>query len=70
MTPLWYAQFVEGRFPDPADVIPSLVSTDRPWLERIFEHLPGGPVYLNGYRREVVDAGFRLRPEGVFYQVV
>ncbi len=70
MTPLWYAQFVEGRFPDPGDVVPSLVSTDRPWLERVFDHLPGGPVYLSGYRREIVDAGFRLRPEGVFYQVV
>jgi hypothetical protein len=70
MTPLWYAQFVEGRLPEPADVTPSLVSTDRPWLARVFEHLPGGPVYLSGYRREIVDAGFRLRPDGIFYQVV
>ncbi len=69
-TPLWYSQFVDGRLPDPADVTASLVSTDRPWLERVFEHLPAGPVYLSGYRREIVDAGFRLRPDGVFYQVV
>jgi hypothetical protein len=70
MTPLWYARYVEARWPDPADVTPSLVSTDRPWVERVFEHLPGGPVYLSGYRREVVDAGFRLRPDGEFYRVV
>jgi hypothetical protein len=70
MTPLWYSQFVDGWWPAPEDVVPSLVSPDRPWLERVFEHLPGGPVYLSDYRREVVDAGFRLRPDGVFYQVV
>lgn len=69
MTPLWYAQFVDGRVPSRADVTLSLVSTDRPWLERVFEHLPSGPVYLSGYRREIVDAGFRLRPDGVFYRV-
>ena len=70
MTPLWYARFVDERWPDPTDVIPSFVSTDRPWLERVFEHLPGGPVYLSGYRQEIVDAGFRLRPENDFYRVV
>ncbi len=70
MTPLWYAQYVERRAPKPDDVVPSLVSTDRPWLERVFEHLPAGPVYLSGYRSEVVDAGFRLRPDDVFYEVV
>jgi hypothetical protein len=70
MTPLWYREFVDGRWPAPEDVVPSLVSPDRPWLERVFEHLPGGPVYLSDYRREVVDAGFRLRPDGPFYEVV
>ena len=69
-TPLWYAEYVEGVQFDPADVTPSLVSTDHPWLERVFQHLPAGPVYLSGYRREIVEAGFRLRPEGDFYQVV
>jgi hypothetical protein len=49
---------------------PELVSTDRPWLESVFAYLPGGPVYLNSYRREIVDAGFRLRPRGAFYQVL
>lgn len=70
MTPLWYAQFVENRWPNAADVRPVLVSTARPWLESVFDTLPGGPVYLSGYRREIVDAGFRLRPDGPFYQVV
>lgn len=70
MTPLWYAQFVENRRPDEADVRPVLVSTARPWLETVFDTLPGGPVYLSGYRREIVDAGFRLRPDGPFYRVV
>ena len=70
MTPLWYAQFVENRRPDEADVTPILVSTARPWLESVFATLPGGPVYLSNYRREIVDAGFRLRPDGPFYQVV
>jgi hypothetical protein len=69
-TPLWYTQFVEERQPDPADVTPRLVSTDRPWLESVFDFLGGGPVYLSGYRPEIIAAGFRLRPRGPFYQVV
>lgn len=70
MTPLWFAQFVEGRQPDPTDVQAHLVSTDLPWLESVFQYLPGGPVYLSGYRPEITSAGFRLRPRGSFYQVV
>lgn len=70
MTPMWYSRYVEGRWPDPEDVRPEFVSTARPWLESVYAFLPGGPVYLNGYRREIVDAGFRLRPRGPFYQVV
>jgi hypothetical protein len=70
MTPLWYGQFVDGRWPDAADVRPVLVSTAQPWLESVFAYLPGGPVYLSNYRREIVDAGFRLRPDGSLYAVV
>lgn len=70
MTPLWYAQFVQEHWPDPADVTPVLVSTDLPWLESVLQYLPGHPVYLSNYRREVVDFGFRLRPVGTFYQVI
>ncbi len=70
MTPLWYTKFVERRWPDPKDVRPEFVSAAEPWLPSVFNYLPGGPVYLHGYRREIVDAGFRLRPRGDFYQVV
>jgi hypothetical protein len=70
MTPLWYTQFVKGRTPEESDVRPLLVSTAQPWLESVFATLPGGPVYLSNYRREIVDAGFRLRPDGPFYRVV
>lgn len=70
MTPLWYSQFVDGRWPHPADVTPTLVSAAKPWLEFVFDYLPGGPVYLSNYRRDVVDFGFRLRPEGAFYKVI
>ena len=70
MTPLWYTQFVEQRWPNPADVSPQYVSTARTWLENVFDFLPGGPVYLSNYRKEIVDAGFRLRPFGPFYRVV
>ncbi len=72
MTPLWYAQYVEGRILDPADVQPILVSTgvQNPWLENVIKYVPNGPVYLSDYRREIVDFGFRLRPVGPFYQVV
>ena len=70
MTPLWYMQLVEERWPDVNDVRPEFVSTAKPWVEFVYDFLPGGPVYLSNYRRDVVDAGFRLRPFGPFYQVV
>ncbi len=70
MTPLWYTQLVEERWPDPQDVRPEYVSTARTWQENVFDYLPGGPVYLSNYRPEIVDAGFRLRPFGPFYRVV
>ena len=70
MTPLWYTQLVEGRWPEGADVRPLFVSAAEPWLPSVFNYLPGGPVYLNSYRREIVEIGFRLRPRGAFYQVV
>jgi len=70
MTPLWYSQFVESHWPDPLDVTPRLVATDRPWVQSVFDFLPSGPVFLSGYRPDIVAAGFRLRPFGRFYQVV
>ena len=70
MTPLWYTELVDERWPDETEVRPQFVSAAEPWLPSVFNYLPGGPVYLNSYRREIVDAGFRLRPRGAFYQVV
>lgn len=70
MTPLWYTKFVEERWPDPNDVRPEFVSAAEPWLPSVYNYLPGGPVYLNGFRPEIVSAGFRLRPRGRFFQVV
>ncbi|VAW32478.1 hypothetical protein MNBD_CHLOROFLEXI01-3711, partial [hydrothermal vent metagenome] len=73
MTPLWYAQFVDGNWPETAVVTPKLVAagTENPWLTDIFENLPAGPVYLTNYRPgAIAGTEFRLRPSGSFYQVV
>ena len=73
MTPLWYTKFVEERWPNPDDVTPEFISTGgaNPWLEAIFNFLPGGPVYLSNYRpNSIAGTEFRLRPTGPFYQVV
>jgi hypothetical protein len=67
MTPLWVAQYTEGRALDPNDVNPIYVTTAsaNPWLDNVFAHLNDGPVYLADYRRAVVEGKlFRLRPEG------
>jgi hypothetical protein len=70
MTPLWYTKFVEQRWPDPNDVRPEFVSAAQPVMDFVYQYLPGGPLYLDRYRPEIVQAGFRLRPRGRFYQVV
>lgn len=73
MTPLWYAQWVDGRWPNPADVRPEFISTGgaNPWLEAIFRFLPGGPVFLSNFRpNAIAGTEFRLRPSGSFYQVL
>lgn len=73
MTPLWYAQWVDGRWPNPTDVRPEFISTGgaNPWLEAIFRFLPGGPVYLSNFRpNAIAGTEFRLRPSGPFYQVL
>ena len=67
MTPLWVAEYTEGRKLDPADVNPIYVTTAsaNPWLDNVFAHWNDGPVYLADYRRAVVEGRlFRLRPEG------
>jgi hypothetical protein len=72
-TPLWVAQYTEGRALDPQDVTPIYVTTatQNPWLDNVFAHLDEGPVYLADYRRPVVEGRlFRLRPEGSLWRVV
>lgn len=72
MTPLWYTRFANGTWPEDTAVRPKFVSAAEPWLPSVFNYLGGGPLYLNSYRREIVDAGFRLRPvpHTHFYQVI
>ena len=73
MTPLWYSRYVNDNWPETAVVTPKLVAagTENPWLTAIFENLPAGPVYLSNYRPTVLaGTEFRLRPSGLFYQVV
>ncbi len=73
MTPLWYERYVNGNWPETAVVTPQLVAagTANPWLDAIFANLPTGPVYLSNYRPgPLAGTEFRLRPSGLFYQVV
>lgn len=72
MTPLWYRQYLEGLKIDPSDVTPVYVVGSSPtlWVDRIWEYIDQGPIYLIEYRRDVIDTGFRLRAEGSFYRVV
>lgn len=67
MTPVWVAEYTQGRTLDAADVTPIYVTTAsaNPWLDNVFAHLNDDPVYLADYRRAVVEGKlFRLRPEG------
>ncbi len=73
MTPLWVAEYTQGRKLNEADVTPIYVTTasQNPWLDSVFAHLNEGPVYLADYRRPVVEGRlFRLRPEGSLWRVV
>ncbi|MCB8924648.1 MAG: DUF2723 domain-containing protein [Ardenticatenaceae bacterium] len=73
MTPLWYERYVNNNWPETAVVTPRLVpaGTANPWLDAIFANLPAEPVYLSNYRPgPLLGTEFRLRPSGIFYQVV
>lgn len=72
MTPIWYALYVNNWRPDEADVrLEYIAAGSNPWLEGIFNFLGGGPVYLSNFRQtELAGTAFRLRPAGIFYQVV
>lgn len=63
LTPLWYARYVEGRALPAEDVeLVYITAGENPWVDGAWAHLETGPVYVTGYRRSLVDAGFRLRP--------
>lgn len=67
LTPLWVAQYTQGRRLDPDDVklVYIAATSTNPWLEGVFAHWNEGPVYLADFRRGVWEGGgFRLRPEG------
>jgi len=71
MTPLWYTQLVDERWPDPADVKPVFISTggSNPWQEGIYAN--GLPLYFSNFRPDAVaGTDFRLRPDGPFYEVL
>ncbi len=66
LTPLWYSIYVENRPIPEEDLILDYVAsgTANPWVEHAFAALDrtDGPVYVTGYRRALIEAGFRLRP--------
>jgi 4-amino-4-deoxy-L-arabinose transferase-like glycosyltransferase len=66
MTPLFYAQHVQGKHLDPQDVqvIYVAAGTANPWVDNVWAHIEDGPVYLTDYRPQVAAAGLRLRPVG------
>ncbi len=73
MTPLWYERYVNSNWPEPEVVTPKLVAagTENPWLTAVFDNLAAGPVYLSNFRPgPLAGTDFRLRPFGMFYQVV
>jgi len=72
LTPLHYYRLVEGQSPDPQDVVIVAVSAGReaPWAEAVWANLEAGPLYAAEYRAEIVQAGFRLEPEGHFYRLL
>jgi len=75
LTPLWVAQYTQGRVLDPEDVklVYIAATSANPWLDGVFAHWNEGPVYLADFRRGVWEGGtFRLRPEGrwPFWRVV
>ena len=72
MTPLWYRQHIHGEALKPSDVLPIYVVGSSPtlWVDKVWESIEVGPIYLIEYRPDIVEAGFRLRAEGPFYRVL
>jgi hypothetical protein len=70
LTPYYYRALVEGDPLGAKDLRPVYVTGAQPWVESVFANLPAGETYLTGYRRDVRDLGFRLRPVGTLWQVL
>jgi len=70
LTPYFYHTMVEEMRFDVGDLTHVYVTGETPWVESVFGSLPKGPVYLSNYRRDVREAGFRLRPAGDLWQVL
>jgi hypothetical protein len=73
LTPLWYEDEVEGRHFDEEDLTLVFVATTSktPWVDNTWANIDKGPIYVSGYQRELIDAGFRLRPVGAqLYRVI
>ncbi len=73
LTPLWYEAWVEDHPLAESDLRLIYVATtsERPWADNAWANFAEGPVYTSGYRRELVEEGFRLRPVGpTLYRVL
>ena len=73
LTPLWYEAEVEGRRFDPQDLTLVFVATtsEHPWVDNTWANIDKGPIYVSDYEKELIDAGFRLRPVGLhLYRVL
>jgi hypothetical protein len=66
LTPLWYADWVEGRTLRPEDLTLVFVAANSPtpWVDNVWANIDRGPIYVSGFQRELIDAGFRLHPAG------
>ncbi len=73
LTPLWYAQHVEERafVQDDLTLVFVATTSDLPWVDAVNAVINEGPVYVSGYQRSLVDAGYRLHPvDSRMYEVI
>lgn len=66
LTPLWYEEYVSDHPLDPDDARLVYVATtsENPWVDNVWDNIEEETIYVTGYRRELVDEGFRLRASG------
>jgi hypothetical protein len=73
LTPLWYEVMVEDHPLAEEDLKLVYVATtsEHPWVDNAWANIEQGPIYVSGYQREMIDAGFRLRPvAGQLYRAI